>query len=86
LSNITQKEQSLLKYFSDVHGRVIDGKNIYFFMQQLTWEIDLVNVSWNIIAYTDLESTHKIKSSQIIENKILQVTLDTWEERKYILE
>jgi hypothetical protein len=85
-SDISQQEQSTLKYFSGVHGRVLDGEKIYFFMEQITWEIDLVNVSWNIIAYTDLKSQEKIKSSSIIDKKILEVTLESWEKRKYILE
>ena len=84
-SNISKEEQRLIKYFKDVHGRVLNGDNIYFFMEQKSGCIDLVDIKWKEITHTDLSNSDKIKSSKIIDKKILEVMLETGEKRKYLI-
>lgn len=83
LSKIDKKTQNNIKYFKDCISSFVDKKDIYFLLEDLNWDIVLVDHSSNVLCYTDLTTDKKLKNISVINN-ILEVYLKDWELRKYL--
>lgn len=83
LSKIDKKTQNNIKYFKDCISSFVDKKDIYFLLEDLNWDIVLVDHSSNVLCYTDLTTDKKLKNISVINN-ILEVYLEDWELRKYL--
>lgn len=83
LSKIDKKTQNNIKYFKDCISSFVDKKEIYFLLEDLNWDIVLVDHSSNVLCYTDLTTDKKLKNISVINN-ILEVYLKDWELRKYL--
>lgn len=83
VNKISKNDQKNIKYFKDCISSFIDKKITYFLLEDLNWDIVLVDNNSNVLCYTDLTIENKLVKF-VINNNILEVYLNNWELRKYL--